>query len=89
MEDVFNIFLPAWETKPKPYYENDIAAPLTYFLHADGFLFCCANATLSIQPPPGKPHLHNVSTLFFEASEASENPRGAGGEIHTEKFQTS
>lgn len=64
-----------WERKPIPYYENDIPAPLTQFLHANGFLFFCGCVTLSIQSPPGKPHFHN-GILLFEASEALENPRG-------------
>lgn len=70
-------FLPVWETKPIPYYyENDMAVLLTQFLHADGFVFCCSSATLSIQSSPGKPHLHDVSMLFFEAFWGFRKPKG-------------
>lgn len=86
MEDFLNIFLPVWEKKPILYDKNDGPAPLTQFLHVDGFLFFCGYVTLSIQSPPGKPPFHNVR-LLFEAAEALENPKGK--KIHKEKFQTS
>lgn len=64
-----------WEKTPIPYYENAIPAPLTQLLHANAFPSFCGYATLSIQPPPGKPHVHN-GMLVFEASEALEKQRG-------------